>query len=580
MPTYVYECAKCGDEFELYQSFSEDPLKKHPGCGGKVAKVFQPVGIVLKGSGFYKNDSRSGGKKSKGADATKVDSGSKTESKSDTSTAGSSKSDGAKKSDNELLVVGQEVGVVDVRRQVVVVSAAGASGAPPSLPRPSPDPVPAACRGGRSPGRTRHAPTLSPRARALGRGGRGRRGHRSRGRRRPRRAPPTRPPTSAPRSTPSSPPATCRSGRVPTSRDLSTRSVHRSQLPSGVVVDRRTVVGRVVAVPVLDGAYLVRRNVAPRRRTGLDGVVPPGMRAMRVVVTDALTPRPGAAVDVLATYDPSSAGERGRHDRGGRGRDRAGHRPTGWRGRGPQRCRGGHAARRPRAGDRAGRRRSQRRGHARAGAARGRRPAVAASSISALSVLHAIILGIVQGLSEFLPISSSGHLIIVPELFGWTELTSNDSLNKTFDVALHVGTLIAVLAYFRHEVWSYVVAAWHSLRTRSITTVDERLAWLLLLTAIPGAIIGALFTSVIEDNLGDPILIGINMILFGLVLQWADGLAGDAPDRGVPAARRGAHGRGAGARARPGRVPFGGDDLDGPLAAVRPGVGARSSRSS
>ncbi len=100
MPTYVYECAKCGDEFELYQSFSDDPLKKHPGCGGKVAKVFQPVGIVLKGSGFYKNDSRSGGKKSKGADATKGDSGSKTESKSDTSTAGSSKSDGAKKSDN------------------------------------------------------------------------------------------------------------------------------------------------------------------------------------------------------------------------------------------------------------------------------------------------------------------------------------------------------------------------------------------------------------------------------------------------------------------------------------------------
>jgi len=150
-------------------------------------------------------------------------------------------------------------------------------------------------------------------------------------------------------------------------------------------------------------------------------------------------------------------------------------------------------------------------------------------SIGALSVLHAIILGIVQGLSEFLPISSSGHLIIVPELFGWTELTSNDSLNKTFDVALHLGTLIAVLAYFRHEVWSYMVAAWHSLRTRSITTVDERLAWLLLLTAIPGAVVGALFTSVIEDHLGDPILIGINMILFALVLQWADGLAGGRP---------------------------------------------------
>jgi undecaprenyl-diphosphatase len=146
-----------------------------------------------------------------------------------------------------------------------------------------------------------------------------------------------------------------------------------------------------------------------------------------------------------------------------------------------------------------------------------------------LPVLHAIILGIVQGLSEFLPISSSGHLILVPELFGWQELTSNDSLNKTFDVALHVGTLIAVLAYFRHEVWGYVVAGWRSLRRRSIETVDERLAWLLLLTAVPGAIIGALFTSVIEEHLGDPILIGINLIVFGLVLQWADGLAGARP---------------------------------------------------
>jgi putative FmdB family regulatory protein len=83
MPTYVYECAKCGDEFELYQSFSEDPLKKHPGCGGKVAKVFQPVGIVLKGSGFYKNDSRSGAKRAKSGDASKPEKSEKPE-KSDT----------------------------------------------------------------------------------------------------------------------------------------------------------------------------------------------------------------------------------------------------------------------------------------------------------------------------------------------------------------------------------------------------------------------------------------------------------------------------------------------------------------
>ena len=106
MPTYVYECAKCGDEFELYQSFSDDPLKKHPGCGGKVAKVFQPVGIVLKGSGFYKNDSRSAGKRAKSdssADSSKSDSKS-SDGKSDSSTtksdsSSSTKSDGAKSSD-------------------------------------------------------------------------------------------------------------------------------------------------------------------------------------------------------------------------------------------------------------------------------------------------------------------------------------------------------------------------------------------------------------------------------------------------------------------------------------------------
>ena len=68
MPTYVYECAKCGDEFEQWQSFSDDPLKKHPGCGGKVSKVLQPVGIVFKGSGFHKTDSRSGAKRSRGSE--------------------------------------------------------------------------------------------------------------------------------------------------------------------------------------------------------------------------------------------------------------------------------------------------------------------------------------------------------------------------------------------------------------------------------------------------------------------------------------------------------------------------------
>src|SRR3978361_2299750 len=103
MPTYVYECAKCGDEFELYQSFSDEPLKKHPGCGGKVAKVFQPVGIVLKGSGFYKNDSRSGSKRSNGSSKAggASEAGSKAEStKSESSDSSSTTPSDSKKSDS------------------------------------------------------------------------------------------------------------------------------------------------------------------------------------------------------------------------------------------------------------------------------------------------------------------------------------------------------------------------------------------------------------------------------------------------------------------------------------------------
>jgi putative FmdB family regulatory protein len=106
MPTYVYECAKCGDEFELHQSFTDDPLKKHPGCGGKVAKVFQPVGIVLKGSGFYKNDSRSGTKRAKGDSSSETSkSDTKADTTSDSSTAksdsSSSTNGGAKGSDKK-----------------------------------------------------------------------------------------------------------------------------------------------------------------------------------------------------------------------------------------------------------------------------------------------------------------------------------------------------------------------------------------------------------------------------------------------------------------------------------------------
>jgi undecaprenyl-diphosphatase len=139
-----------------------------------------------------------------------------------------------------------------------------------------------------------------------------------------------------------------------------------------------------------------------------------------------------------------------------------------------------------------------------------------------LSTLHAIILGIVQGLSEFLPISSSGHLLLVPDLFGWDDFGGDESLEKTFDVALHLGTLLAALWYFRADLLVYARAGVHSIRVRSIDSVHERLAWLLLLSAIPGALVGAALESTIEQELGDPILIGVNSIVFALLLEWAD----------------------------------------------------------
>jgi undecaprenyl-diphosphatase len=139
-----------------------------------------------------------------------------------------------------------------------------------------------------------------------------------------------------------------------------------------------------------------------------------------------------------------------------------------------------------------------------------------------LSTLHAIVLGIVQGLSEFLPISSSGHLLLVPELLGWDDFGGDASLEKSFDVALHLGTLVAALWYFRADLLVYLHAALHSIRVRAIDSVDARLAWLLLLSAVPGAIVGATLQSTIENELGDPILIGINLIVFALLLEWAD----------------------------------------------------------
>jgi undecaprenyl-diphosphatase len=142
-----------------------------------------------------------------------------------------------------------------------------------------------------------------------------------------------------------------------------------------------------------------------------------------------------------------------------------------------------------------------------------------------MSELEALLLGIIQGLTEFLPISSSGHLILVPWLQDYTFLEEHDSFNQTFDVALHAGTLVAAISYFRQEVVAFTLAFFHSLRKRAIETVDERLSWAIAIGTVPAVIAGGLGAGFIEDHLGEPWMIGILLIVFGALLWDADGRA-------------------------------------------------------
>jgi len=142
-----------------------------------------------------------------------------------------------------------------------------------------------------------------------------------------------------------------------------------------------------------------------------------------------------------------------------------------------------------------------------------------------MTILQAIVLGIVQGLTEFLPISSSGHLILVPWLFDWHVLLENPELNKTFDVALHLGTFVSLVVYFWHDI-GRLLAAWaRTLTRRRLDTAEGRLAWLIILSTLPAAAVGVAFEDVIVNRLGKPWMIAVLMIVFGLVMYAIDRLA-------------------------------------------------------
>ena len=144
-----------------------------------------------------------------------------------------------------------------------------------------------------------------------------------------------------------------------------------------------------------------------------------------------------------------------------------------------------------------------------------------------MPIFHAIVLGLVQGLTEFLPVSSSGHLLLVPWLMGWNDF-ADVSVEKAFDVALHLGTLIAVVGFFRKDLAKYIQDGLRMVFQRQRPSTPEgRLAWLLVVASIPAALFGAVFGNWVDENLGKPVIIGVSLMVFAVVLAWADRRPGE-----------------------------------------------------
>jgi undecaprenyl-diphosphatase len=135
------------------------------------------------------------------------------------------------------------------------------------------------------------------------------------------------------------------------------------------------------------------------------------------------------------------------------------------------------------------------------------------------TIFQALVLGLLQGLAEFLPISSSAHLAIAPWLFHWPDP------GLSFDVALHFGTLIAVIWYFSGEWMSLLRAAWQIVITRKIVTVEQKRAAFLIVATIPGGIFGLLLEKKAETAFRNPALIACALIVLGILLWVADRIA-------------------------------------------------------
>ncbi len=133
-----------------------------------------------------------------------------------------------------------------------------------------------------------------------------------------------------------------------------------------------------------------------------------------------------------------------------------------------------------------------------------------------MTILQSIVLGVIQGLTEFLPVSSSGHLIFIPKFLGWADQ------GFTFDIFINIGTLIAVVIFFRKKLWSILKSLLHYKSFAVEDVHNRKLFWLMLLSTIPAAIVGLTLGDWIETSARSAVLVGIDMIFWGIVLGVAE----------------------------------------------------------
>lgn len=146
-----------------------------------------------------------------------------------------------------------------------------------------------------------------------------------------------------------------------------------------------------------------------------------------------------------------------------------------------------------------------------------------------ITFFQAIVIGLLQGFTELFPISSLGHAILIPNLFGWQNIYSNGGLDQnfyvSFTVLIHLATTVALLIFYREEWAKIIKGFFRSLKKRRATESHEKLAWLLIFATIPAGAVGLIFSNALQDQFSDPMAAAVFLVINGLVLLYGVKLA-------------------------------------------------------